>query len=282
MNRLYIEPIGGLANRMRVIASALEFQKRYGCEVYCIWNENSELNAPFEDLFETVEGLHLIRKKPKFNKLRYSFRSNQFLNQLLKAYNKLLGFDYFIKAHQVAKLVKNEELHSIVANNTGAIYIESWGIDYNWDTKIINDIFQLKKDIIDKVEANLSEFGVFTEVVGLHIRRTDNVEAIKNSPIELFINEIENKIKQNNNVGFFLATDDKDIGFLLQKLYPGIILVYDKNLSRDSLEGIQDALVDMYTLSKTTFIYGSHYSSFSTMAGKIGGINCFRLHKNSK
>ncbi len=280
MNQLYIEPIGGLANRMRVITSAIEFKKKYGGEVYCIWNENSELNAPFFRLFDSVEGFHFIPKIKRFKLLRFSFRSNPVLKHLVKVYNKLLGFDYFIKAHQVAQLVDSNELYHILEKNNGSIYIESWGIDYTWDSKTLNEIFQLKKDIMNKVENNLKKFSEFAEVVGLHIRRTDNVEAIKNSPIELFINEIDTKIKENNNVGFFLATDDKDIEFLLQKLYPRKLLVYRKSLSRNSLEGIQDALVDMYTLSKTTMIYGSHFSSFSTMAGKIGGIECIRLKKN--
>jgi hypothetical protein len=280
MNKLYLEPIGGLANRMRVIMSAIEFKTKYGGEIFCIWNENSDLNAPFYELFDEIKVLNFKDQPCIMNKLRSSNQTTILKRFLSNVNNKLFGFDYCIKKHDVQQLVESEQIYEIVEKNKGSIYIESFMIDYNWEDQNINEVFRLKNTMKDKVGENSKAFAIFDEVIGLHIRRTDNIEAIKNSPIELFIEKIEEKLEENKNTGFYLATDDQDIEFLLQKLYPGKILVYNKNLSRDSLEGIQDALVDMYTLSKTAMIYGSHFSSFSTMAGKIGGIECIRLKKN--
>ena len=279
MNRLFIEPLCGLANRMRVIASALEFKKQFGCEVFCIWSENSELNAPFNKLFEDVDGLNFIPKSKKMKVLLPDFHPNFIVRLLAKISNKILGFNHCIRAKDVHRLVDTNILYDIVKNNKGAIYLRSYNIDYNWDTEHFNSVFRPKRAIMERIESIYSKFSRYSEVVGLHIRRTDNAIAIANSPIELFINEIENKIKDNDNAGFFLATDDKDTEDLLQKLYPGKIIVEQKNLNRDSLEGIQDAVVDMFALSKTSMIYGSYWSSFSTISGKIGGIECIRLQK---
>jgi len=279
MNRLYIEPVGGLANRMRVIASALEFKKLYECEVFCVWTEYSGLNAPFQELFEDVDGLNIIPKSKKYKKLKSTIQTNIFFRLLAKIFNKLLGFDYYIPSGDVEKLVKTNMLYDIIRNNKGAIYIQSYMIDYKWDTEHLKSIFRPIKTIMEKVESIYCKFSQYSEVVGLHIRRTDNKVAIVSSPIELFINEIEKKIKENDNVGLFLATDDKEIEYLLIKLYPGKIIVSQKNLSRNSLEGIQDAIVDMFCLSKTSMIYGSYWSSFSTVSGKISGVDCIRLQK---
>lgn len=80
--QLYIEPIGGLANRMRVIASALEFKKQYGGEIFCIWNENAELNAHFSELFKDIDSLNIIPKSKKMRNLKSTLRSNFIFRKL--------------------------------------------------------------------------------------------------------------------------------------------------------------------------------------------------------
>ena len=279
---LYIEPIGGLANRMRVIASAFKLKKEFDCEIFCIWNENSELNAPFDKLFGHIEGLNIISKSKKMKKListfsaKSSWRTKSIFRLLVKIYNKRFGFDFSIHERDVRS--ERNIVYDILKNNKDvAIYVCTCHPFANWDTEDLN--FNPVKEIIEKIEFIHKQFSQYSEVIGLHIRRTDNVTAIEHSPIELFVCEIENKIRENNNVGFFLATDDKDIEYLLQKLYPNKIIVEQKNLRRDSLEGIQDAIVDMFSLSKTSMIYGSYWSSFSSMAGKISGVECVLLRK---
>lgn len=70
---LFLEPYGGLANRMRVISSALKIYQLTGLKIRCIWVENNELNCPFNKLFEEIDGISLI-KKPSYmiflNKIR--------------------------------------------------------------------------------------------------------------------------------------------------------------------------------------------------------------------
>jgi hypothetical protein len=47
-------------------------------------------------------------------------------------------------------------------------------------------------------------------------------------------------------------------------------LWFIKELNRNSQQGITDAVVDMFCLSKTKYIYGSYWSSFSDIASVIG------------
>lgn len=279
MNHLYIEPLGGLANRMRVIASALDLKRQFGSEIFCIWNENPELNAPFNELFEDIDDLNVIQKSKKMKKLKPTFGVNSISRLLAKMNNKLLGFDHYIRSNEVKKFVESDVLYDMIRNNKGSIYLRSHIIDYKWDTEHLKRVFRPVRSIMERVDHIYSGFGQFSKVLGLHIRRTDNEKAIANSPIELFVNQIEDEIKQDRNVGFYLATDDPDIEYLLLKFYPGKMITAQKNLRRDSLDGIQDALVDMFTLSKTSMIYGSYWSSFSAMSAKISGVDCVTLMK---
>ena len=81
------------------------------------------------------------------------------------------------------------------------------------------------------------------------------------------------EIDANPNVKFFLATDDKEEEALLRKTFPGkIVSNENRTLRRDSLEGMYDALLDLYCLASCKKIIGSYFSSFTDIAADIGGI----------
>lgn len=52
MDRLLISPVGGLANRMRAIASGISLAQNLGVsDVEVAWPVNSDLFCRFEELF---------------------------------------------------------------------------------------------------------------------------------------------------------------------------------------------------------------------------------------
>ena len=91
-----LEPMGGLANRMRVIASGLNLVKNSNRDLNVIWNLNEDLNCEFDVLFMPIKGVSIIEKEIKYVFAHHSF--NPILYKKIKAYfrNKLLGIDYFI------------------------------------------------------------------------------------------------------------------------------------------------------------------------------------------
>ena len=119
-----------------------------------------------------------------------------------------------------------------------------------------------------QVDAICKNFASYT--VGVHIRRTDNVKSILNSPIQAFKDAIENEIKNNANVLFFLATDDEDLKSQLQSDYPNRFLTQRTCVRRDTLQGINEAVVDLYCLASTHKLLGSYWSSFTDTAAEIG------------
>lgn len=114
---------------------------------------------------------------------------------------------------------------------------------------------------------------VFTShTIGLHIRRTDNRQAIAVSTDEAFRRRIDALIEEDPEATFFLATDDDGLRRELVSTYAPRITCQDIPAERHTLQGMQAAVVDLWTLARTGRIIGSHWSSFSSTAAEIGGI----------
>jgi hypothetical protein len=273
---IILEPFGGLANRMRVIESALNLMEEKHKEIKLIWNLSSELNCNFNDLFQPIQRIKISSKKAKY---KYIIRTNQktFLRRLLASFiNNLLGVGYAIKENDFPLLIwKNKlSIERVFANNK-KIYIhtcQEFGRNLNSYCE-----FRATPALQKKIDAQIVKFDEHT--IGLHIRRGDHIESIDESPIELFIEKIKSEISNNVKVKFYLSTDDLKTEKEIIGLFKSHIITRPKNLNRNSDSGIKDALVDLYCLSSTTFIYGSFRSSFSDLSASIGNINIITLKK---
>lgn len=108
--------------------------------------------------------------------------------------------------------------------------------------------------------------------VGVHIRRTDHIHSIRESPLDGFILEMEECLKQDPSTRFFLATDDEDTELVLKARFKERIIIQQKRFGRDSVAAIQDAVVDLFALSKTNLILASYSSLFSETAAILGTV----------
>lgn len=110
-------------------------------------------------------------------------------------------------------------------------------------------------------------------VIGLHIRRTDNVAAIANSPITHFYKVIEKELADNPSTRFYVASDDRSVKEDLKRRYGNETIISPEFcLKRYSLQGMKDAVVDLYCLGRTSKIYGSAASTYSIFASKLYNI----------
>ncbi len=111
-----------------------------------------------------------------------------------------------------------------------------------------------------------------SDTVGVHIRRTDNIFAIKESPTELFVQKMKKEIETNPNTFFYLASDSPKEKNKLVDIFGNRIITNWVPTSRDTSEGIKDALVELYILSRANKIFGSYYSTFGEVAATLGKI----------
>ena len=261
MNNISVIPVGGLCNRMRVIASsvtiAIKIQSEE-CNIY--WNNNEECSANFNDLFlpinidnvNIIENNSLLHKEPS----KSNFQIPRILQKLY--YPQIVwGFNSKTDGNIFHKLKP--------AKNTLLYTCHSMCKHYPLKELFV-PCMEIQK-VINEVVSAFSE-----KTYGLHIRRTDHIKAMEQTPLNYFYDLIEEQISKNKDVRFYLATDDEKVKLDLVNKYANRIIVFEGELSRTSKQGMMNAVVDLFALSHTTSIFGSACSSYSELAAEIGGI----------
>ncbi len=250
---IMIQPIGGLCNRMRAINSAYMLSKERKDKLTVIWFNNSELNCPFEQLFQKHDDLTILNIYSKWNikKLFHQFSSQFISNEEIKT-NKTDGL-----------------LTESYRNSLGKkIYIAT---EEHFYPNHSYELFVPTHEIQQRIDHMCAHFG--SNPVGVHIRRTDNAPAIGKSSTKAFIQAMEKELADNPETMFYLATDDLREESNLRSHFAGRILSNEnRDLSRDSVRGIEDAMLDLYCLSKTNKIIGSFFSSFTDIAADMNAI----------
>jgi hypothetical protein len=273
---IIVEPLGGLANRMRVIASSLWLQKQTGQKLQLIWNLKNELNCPFDSLFYPINDLNVNSKKAKYKHVKASNQKKLYKKILSYLINNSIGIDYCIKEKDFSDPMWTDKINLLkFLLKKRNLYIQTYqefGENYKEFSKFIP-----KDEIQYLIDLQTEKFN--NNTIGIHIRRSDNKLSIEKSPINLFIDKLNYEIEKDKNVNFFLATDDISTEHELINIFGDKIISYKKELSRNSEKGIKDAVVDLYCLSQTKFIYGSYWSSYSEIASRIGNIELITLNK---
>ena len=260
--KVYIEPIGGLCNRMRVIASAYQLIQPMGGKLIVKWTANEELNCPAKALFSLprdirvvdVEGGDNLAAKLAYYRLRLGYRNR-------------VSNDQVMAAKQTGNLVPQDKTYYETCET---FHKDSRDVDCS----IFTPAPELEALARQKVQAMTQ--GGQHPVIGLHIRRTDHSVSIQQSPTELFCQVLEARLKENPNTRFYLATDDASVRKFFADTYnrnKEIVFFNDsETLGRDTPEGIKAAFVELLTLSMTERIYGSCGSSYTDMAAAMGKI----------
>jgi hypothetical protein len=268
-------PTSGLGNRLRIMATSIKLAREGNKQLRIYWNRNFELNAPFDKLFEYPLNISV---KPIPLKYKIWIQMRRFSSKLFgfeNWYLSLFKFDLIFLDKLVTDILnKSLDLQKEVNNAKKILICSCEEVNYCDlpDYQLFKPVAAIQKEI----DNHVLQFKATT--IGIHIRATDHTTAIKNSPFHLFENKIEEELRLNNDTTFFVATDNEDYqNKLLQKFGSEKILFHKKVFRRDQSQGIKDAVVDLFCLSKTSKIYGSYYSSFSYIAGRIGQIPVYAM-----
>ena len=250
---LIIQPIGGLCNRMRAINSARILAKMRGQSLKVIWNVNAELGCPFEELFETSEDFTVrnIHSKWDLVKLFYQLTCKKLGNEEIR--QKRTG------GNLPDDFASSLPRHLYIATE------EHFFVNHDYSC------FMPTQEIQKRIDAICSRYG--SHSVGVHVRRTDNGPAISKSSTQAFLASMQKQIDLHPDTMFYLATDDMQEEAALRNAFPGRIISNEtRDLSRSSITGIKDALLDLLCLSRTDLIIGSYFSSFTDIAADLRGI----------
>jgi hypothetical protein len=271
-----IKPLGGLCNRLRVIDAAIALAQTNNSYLHLIWQLNADLNCRFEDLYElppsidritqtnTSDTLSRATEKLYRTKIGGAIQS-LYLKYALQSFDLVLTYDRMESYHSDNYLGCN--FPAITADRR--VYISTVHTFYHSDRHFADFV------PIERLQHIISEYTKnFDNVIGVHIRRTDNQKSLTYSPTTEFVELMAAEINKDSHTRFFVATDSLLEEEHLRKTFPDRIISYQKkSLDRNDPEAIQDALIDLYCLSKCRKLIGSYYSSFTDTAHQINGID---------
>lgn len=264
---LLLVPAGGLANRMRAVVSAYSLAKITGSHVQVVWFKDWALYSPFKDIFMPI------------NEDIISLREANIFDHLVNDRPRKKNFNFFkIPQHLIYERCIYERFVSPLKEKGFDFY--DWAAGHRCYMSCyqefgeINDLyfrqlFHPTAIVEEIINGHVAKFSSHT--IGLHIRRTDNVESIEKSPTDIFCDAVAKEISEYHETKIFLATDSEEVKDEIRNRYRERVITSSSEADRGSTEGIREGLADMYTLSRTAKIYGSAGSSFSVMASRIGG-----------
>lgn len=239
MAALHLEVKAGFANRLRSMISGICLAEDLQIPVVVYWNSHDRAcSIAFEKVFDT-------KSLPPFVSIIDGVLNNSEECLLVEEKDRLL------------------ELWDKKTN----LYWRSYGVFHRPDmNKWLQHLRSLQptQEILMKVDKRLPPFDS-ERLIGVHIRRGDNLKSIELSPLDSFIRRMAELD------GFFVvATDDEYTKKILQMYFrdltfPSVVL------KRSTEEGMIDGVVDFFCLSRCPLILGSAYSSFSDLASQYSG-----------
>lgn len=254
---IIVKPNGGLGNRMRVINSALNLARQNGKEsIRVLWKKDAGLNASFNDIFHPIANALITNK---ILLMSYYFYSRKLLPLRYRYYD-----DQSVLNNRFDTNYWNQNHQKVILNTCFDFY------ELNAQTNFYN-LFKPVEKLQKKIDEISADFHEAT--IGVHIRRTDNIPSAEKSKTDDFMSRMEELIEEKPGVNFYVATDDPGTENKLKQHFGNRIRsIHYKHLDRNSGAGIEDAVTDMYCLSRTSLILGSFSSSFSDVASGIGKI----------
>jgi hypothetical protein len=261
-------PLGGLANRYYAIISILSFCLDHNVKLRIMWFKDWGMGADFKSIFEyTSKNDHIKIVDAGWCDYLYDRpRKRNFwipaLFQRAIFTERIYEEDVFNERFSVDRLREAVELgKSIYLVHCNLFYTKDGMFQLLSPTNYIKELIEERKNLLN----------IDNNMIGIHIRRTDHIDSILNSPLSLFISKIKEEIERNSSVRFYVASDDLGEKVKLKNLFGDRIVSIFEKVSRDNIKGIQDALVELYTLSSMSKIYGSCKSTFSQLAADLSG-----------
>lgn len=268
---IIIQPQSGLANRMRALDSAIQLSSTIDTELKVSWVKTPLFNCRFDRIFRNEWNFD-ISEHSSF--MKDNGRIEKFLLPIRRI-SKGLRYSKYCYNSDIYKLIKsNYDFKKLALLNS--VYVQS-GSSFFID-KVHYENFTPIDELMEKVSVMTRNFS---NTIGIHIRRGDHFKARIQSPTHLFVDRMQQEIELNENTTFFLSTDSPEEETYLTDKFGARILKNKKDFTRSTEKGIQDAVVDLWCLSKTVKIFGSYWSSFSETAAAIGKIKLETLRIDS-
>lgn len=241
---MLIEPIGGLANRIRVILAAILYCEDKQIDLYINWLNNPRLCHT--QRVNEISGGHFM---------------DVFLNETLSTKIKV----NFIEEKEHIKELSTENSLPNFYRGTSPVIFENSIKNFK---KLYLESYKrltLNKDIKNQVEAVAASQKPYNS---MHIRRTDHLKWLQRTNLEVTpLSKFEDFIREQSAERVFLATDCISTRDYFVKKYPKYIF-YQGDLTQvegagERPSGLEQAVIDIFLCIKSQKFLGTKLSSFS-------------------
>jgi len=262
--KFVLVPVGGLANRMRAIASAILLSQRFHRTLEVIWFKDQALNATFSSMFESISLPNIEIRDAVFSDYILYDRPRRRNLYIPGIPQRILFCKRIYEETSRQRILDNASYPELA--KSGSIYIASFVklTNEDFDYSIFKPVSEIQIEI-NTIAEKLGDF-----CVGIHIRRGDNIFSISESPLELFFDRMDKELEANPTVIFYMATDSNEVKEKSKQRYKDHIILLNHEADRLSIEGMQDAVLELYLLASTKKIIGSFHSTFALLASEIG------------
>lgn len=264
---LTLVPIGGLGNRMLAITSSINYCLRKDFNLKILWFRDWGMGANFQDLFNISDSLNNV-KVIDAKWYHYIYDRPRKRNLWLPGIIQRCLFDNLIYEKRIYDNGGSGPIPKWLDESVNP-YLVYWGEIPGYEC--LFDMLEPSKPNLQKIDERISCLKK-GKTIGVHIRRTDNIVSIKNSPLSLFIKKMEKEIDKDPDIMFYLASDSEKEKNTLVKHFGERIFTVNNKVERGSVDGIVEALVELYSLASTIKILGSKGSSYSILASRLKGI----------
>lgn len=256
---LHVVPEGGLANRLRVVASAWAFAEDTGVPMRVHWMRTRDFNASFGRLFEPDTTAFQVSEWG-------GGRMHKLVERTVEKLVPVAGVAVWVDARTATNAFDTSAFRHAVTR--GPLLLRTNYPLGRGGRELLGRFVPVPRlrGMID------AQVGDAQAMVGVHVRRGDHVKATERSTLEGFIAAMQAEVDARADTRFFVATDDPASLAALQARFGGRVHHYPKRaLSRDDPRALEDAVVDLFTLARSRKLLGSYWSSFSDMASHMGG-----------
>ncbi|AYV86000.1 MAG: glycosyltransferase, partial [Solivirus sp.] len=282
--RLIVNVKNGLGNRMRVLASAYVIAKETNRKLVVIWEADSHCQAKLTDLFKLNFLFRDIVIVDCIDDIDVNGSVQYYIEECDYGYSDNIVYDYF--------KTKGAYIDDTLPQD---IYVISACVLNNSHTSWEKETHFLKHlEVTDDIGVAIYEFTfkhkVF-DMIGLHIRMGQPIENYQYEDISsyteeakasitkwrekshwsAFAKEMDFILKTQPNQKFLLCCDNPEIYREMSEKYKQTIVYLEKRHFDRSVDQIKSAVIDLMLLSKTKYIMGSNWSSFTEIAHRLSG-----------
>jgi len=254
-------PLEGLCNRMRAMASGVYIANKLNSSITIYWKKSHECFADFTELFLPIDGQNIKVRPYPWNGfyLAVDRKKNFYIPGIIRR---------FIFDDQIIGKKECLDERFFEKFRDGKIFMTScYSLTRYYS---LTELFVPVPELSDRINQMKQCFS--ENVIGIHIRRGDNIHSIRKNDVDDYFSFMDSEIATEPETRFYLATDSVEVKKEMTNRYGDRMLYHDAVLERDSVQGMKDAVVDLWCLGLTKRIIGSYYSSYSEIAAEMGGI----------